>query len=154
MERTHVREIWLIVLAVALLPAIAGAAQEKTKIFITSTSKTDTPKKGSETMSEAESWARHMEIFTAEALAESSPCSESMTPTDVGNLLDHERMRQLLGSGGDPATLASIADSVNAQYLVYINVTQFGGEEHSNHNRHQRAHSQGDHPRHQDHPCQ
>jgi hypothetical protein len=76
------RKIWLIVLAVALLPAIAGAAPEKTKIFITSTSKTDTPKKGSEAMSEAESWARHMETFTAEALAESSPCSESMTPTD------------------------------------------------------------------------
>jgi hypothetical protein len=127
MEGVSMAGFLVAIASLACLPVLVGAAPAKTKIFITSTSKTDTPKKANEAGTEAEAWARQMEIFTAEALAGASPCSQSMTPSDVQDLLGLERMRQLLGSGGDPATLAAIANSMDAQYLVHIAVTQSGG---------------------------
>ena len=116
------------------LPALAamglaalGAATPKTKVVVTSTSKTDTPAKKGEASSQAAAWARTLEIFFAEAMTDKFPCSSSMTPSDLSDLLGHERDLELLGAGGDPATLASLANSLDARYLIGVTVTQSGG---------------------------
>jgi hypothetical protein len=102
-------------------------AAPKTKIFVMSTVKTDAPAKKGEASSEAAAWARTLEIYLAEALTAKFSCSSTMTLADVGALLGHERDLQLLGAGGDPATLASLGSSVDAKYLISVTVTQAGG---------------------------
>ena len=78
------------------LPALAamglaalGAATPKTKVVVTSTSKTDTPAKKGEASSQAAAWARTLEIFFAEAMTDKFPCSSSMTPSDLSDLLGY-----------------------------------------------------------------
>jgi hypothetical protein len=107
--------------------ATAGGAAPNTKVFVMSTTKTDTPAKKGEASSEAAAWARALETFTAQALTSKFPCSSTMTPSDVGALMGHERDLQLLGAGGDPATLASLANSMDAAYLIGVTVTQLAG---------------------------
>ena len=112
--------------AVLLLCAsLALAAPPSNKIFITSTSKTDQRVQPNQASSEAAAIARQMEVFTAIALSDQYPCSNSMTSEDVHNLLNWERQRDLLGNPS-PDALASIATSLGANVLVSYQVTQLG----------------------------
>jgi hypothetical protein len=121
---------WLLPLVTCvalLLAAVAVQSKSKTDVVFKSTTKTDAPARPGQASSEADAIARAMEIFLAEALDKARPCTASLTDSDLRALLDHERQRELLGSGDDAALLA-IAGAVGSNSIVHVDVIQSQGK--------------------------
>lgn len=115
-------------LALTLLAGAASVqAASQTKIFIGSSSKSDTPTQPGSAGTQAAAVASQMEFYTAIALSDQFPCTSSMRPSDVGALISLERMKTLLDNP-TPGSIESIGSAIGVQVVVTFQVTQHGGQ--------------------------
>ncbi len=68
-----------------------------------------------------------MEVYAAIALSDQFSCTSSMRPSDVGALLNQERMKTLLDNP-TPGAIESIGSALGVQVVVEFQVTQYGGQ--------------------------
>ncbi len=102
-------------------------AASPTKIFIGSSSKSDTPAEPGSAGTQAAAVASQMEVYAAIALSDQFPCTSSMRPSDVGALVSWERMKTLLDNP-TPGSIESIGSALGVQVVVVFQVTQYGGQ--------------------------
>ena len=102
-------------------------AASPTKIFIGSSSKSDTPGLPSSAGTEAAAVASQMEVYAAIASSDQFPCTSSMRPSDVGALLSWERLKTLLANP-TPGAIESIGSALGVKVVVEFQVTQYGGQ--------------------------
>ena len=69
--------------------------------------------------------ADYFESQVVKMLLDKYPCAQPLTASDVHELLDWERQRELLVSDAD-ADLTAIADAVGAKYVISLTVTELG----------------------------
>ena len=115
-------------LALTLLAGSSSMlAASPTKIFIGSSSKSDTPAQPGSAGTEADAVAKQMEVYAAIALSDQFPCTSSMRPSDVGAMLSWERLKALLADP-TPGAMESIGSALGVKVVVEFQVTQSGGQ--------------------------
>jgi hypothetical protein len=115
-------------LALTLLAGSSNMqAASPTRIFIGSSSTSDTPAQPGSAGTQAAAVANQMEVYAAIALSDRFPCTSSMRPSDVGALLSWERMKTLLDNP-TPGAIESIGSALGVQIVVEFQVTQYGGQ--------------------------
>ena len=93
------------------------------KFFVVSQSKSD--------LVDAKSILQVFETDLFKDLMKTFPCIDYMDQGSLGEMLRWERMRQLLGSGGDEE-LKNIAGGIGSDYLVKFTVTMMGNQMYMN----------------------
>jgi hypothetical protein len=96
--------------------AISGSINAKTRFFI------QTIAEGDQNGKVAEGGLKYYEIQVANKIEKDFPCAQVISFSDVRTMLGHERMRQLLGSGGDETTLRNLSGSMGCEYLLILNI--------------------------------
>ena len=108
-----------------LLAAVSG--QSKTDVFLTSTTKTDAPATPAGQRPASGGNRQGDGVVPRRGAPGGAALHEVDTSADAGVLVEHQRQRELLGSGDENA-LAQIAEAIGADYLVHVDVKQSQGQ--------------------------
>lgn len=104
-------------IATVIWLAVTCSLNAKTRFFI------QTFAEGDQDGKVASGGLGYFETQAANAIEEAFPCAQVNSISAVRALLGHERMRQLLGSGGDETTLQNLAGAMGCEYLVILNIS-------------------------------
>ncbi|MBI4890544.1 MAG: hypothetical protein HY821_07955 [Acidobacteria bacterium] len=107
---------------VAAAAAAGAASSGERSMYVTWSSRSDNPA----TKGEAATAANTLGQMLAGSFDRRFPCGSSATQDEIAALLDYQRKLDLLGQEVTPETLANIAGSLGARYVVSVTVTQTG----------------------------
>lgn len=106
----------LLIFFLFVFVGIATVEAAKPKVFI------QTNAAGDEDGKLAASYLGYFESLIFNGLKENFPCVEISSTSTISTILQHERVRALLGAGDDNA-LQNIAGAIGCEYLVSLKVT-------------------------------